>query len=58
MSTAHASRVRGTLAPSQERIPREKLRAPPPSVRALRRAGGAPALKPVSFGSRYQPRET
>ena len=47
MAAAHAGRVRGALPPPQARLPRERLQPPPPSVRALRRARGAPALRPV-----------
>lgn len=38
VAAAHAGRVRGALPPPQARLPRETLRPPPPSVRALRRA--------------------
>lgn len=48
---------RGPLPPPQARIPRERLLPPPLSVRALRRASGAPALRSAPLGSRYQLRE-
>lgn len=49
----HASRVRGALPPPQAPLPREKLRPPPPSVRALRRAGRLSA-ETSSLGSGYR----
>lgn len=48
---------RGPLPPPQARIPRERLLPPPLSVRALRRASGASALRSAPLGSRYQLRE-
>lgn len=51
-AAAHDSRVRGALPPPQAQLPRERLWPPPPSVRALRRARGAPALRPAPFSSR------